>query len=246
MPILRLRAPAGRLRAGEAALLASRTVAALPPYQVALWPDGWELDPNGAVRVRDTHAMAEARRWYALADRGPGAQGTDRAMRLHGTYVPRPIVALSRHRFPSEAAASVAVQLVAGDWVVQRRRQLLAAPADALRERALAWTGSCHEVDLDADAVLARLQSVLDLCMREGLLPKTRYGLRVRTEDGFGLRVYRCLVTVRLDSDALVRAGEAIQAGLIPWNRAVVRRGAVHPVVKVEMRRCTPRDVLVR
>ena len=54
---------------------AARLVAELPAYQVALWPDGWVLEPDGGVQVRDTHAMAEARRWYVLAGGNPSRGG---------------------------------------------------------------------------------------------------------------------------------------------------------------------------
>lgn len=55
--------------------MASRIVAALPVYQVALWPDGWVLGASGEVSVRDTHAMAEARRWHAQPGRHVGVTG---------------------------------------------------------------------------------------------------------------------------------------------------------------------------
>jgi hypothetical protein len=215
---------------------ASQVVAALPPYQVALWPDGWEIGRGGEVLVRDTHGMAEARRWYALADRAPSRPRMDRTMRLHGTFVPRPIVALAGQCFPSEAVASVAVQLVAGDWIGQRRRALLTAPDEAVRATRIGWTGSRYDADRDAEALVILVRDVLTDCMREGLTPTVGYDLKVRADDGFGVRGYRCLITVGLDSGACARVREAIEFALMPWNRAVVRDGAAHPVLKVEVR----------
>ncbi|NCC28945.1 MAG: hypothetical protein EOM22_12590 [Gammaproteobacteria bacterium] len=216
--------------------MADRVVAALPAYQVALWPDGWVLGASGEVAVRDTHAMAEARRWYVLADRAVGRPRMDRTMRLHGTFVPRSVVALSGQRFPSESVASVAVQLVAGDWITQRRRQLLAAPDEAIRTRAFGWTGSRHVADLDIEAMTACVMRVMAECRREDLIPAAGYDLKVRPDDGFGIRGYRCLITVGLDGAARARYRDVLQTALVPWNRAVVRDGAAHPLVKVEMR----------
>jgi hypothetical protein len=142
-----LRLPLPRLASRTAAAGAAR-LAALPPYQVALWPDGWDRLDGGAVLVRDTDAMAEARRWYRLAELNRAAVPLDRAMRLHGTYVPRAIVALSGRRFDSGETASVAVQLVAGDWVRQRRQRLPSGPCasasspGAAAARPARWTGS--------------------------------------------------------------------------------------------------------
>jgi hypothetical protein len=218
--------------------MAARVVAALPAYQVALWPDGWVLGAGGEVSVRDTHAMAEARRWYALADRAAGSPCMARTMRLYGTFVPRPVVALAGTMFPSESVASVAVRLVAGDWITQRRQQLLAAPDEAIRASRLGWTGSRHAADPGADAIAACATEVLADCLREGLIPAAGYDLKVRPDDGFGIRGYRCLITVNLDRSACGRFREAIQAALVPWNRAVVRDGAAHPLVKVEVRAC--------
>jgi hypothetical protein len=234
-PMRLIRADSGIGREGSL-VPAERIVAGLPPYQIAFWPDGWMLGRNGDVLVRDTHAMAEARRWYAMADRASVELRMDRTMRLHGTFVPRPIVALAGQRFPSEAVASVAAQLVARDWIAQRRQQLLDAPGEAVRLLSLGWSGSRYEADLDADALAVCVRSLLDECAREGLIPKASYGLRLRAEDGFGLRGYRCLIRTGLDSYAAARAREAIQAALVPWNRAVVRDGGAHPLIKVEMR----------
>ena len=63
-------------------------VARLPVYQVALWPDGWELGRDGSVRVLDTHEMAEARRWYALAERNQYREDASKVMALYGIFVP--------------------------------------------------------------------------------------------------------------------------------------------------------------
>jgi hypothetical protein len=215
---------------------AARVIAALPAYQVALWPDGWVLGAGGEVSVRDTHAMAEARRWYALADRAAGAPCTDRTMRLFGTFVPRPVVALAGQRFPSESVASVAVQLVAGDWIRQRREQLLAAPEEAIRARRLGWTGSRHTGDPSIATMTTCVTRVMGECLREGLIPAVGYDLKIRPDDGFGIPGHRCLITVDLDSSACVRFREVIQTALVPWNRAVVRDGTPHPLVKVEVR----------
>jgi hypothetical protein len=216
--------------------MASRIVAALPAYQVALWPDGWVLGAGGEVSVRDTHAMAEARRWYLLSDRAAGQPRMDRTMRFHGTFVPRPVVALAGQSFPSELVASVAVQLVARDWIAQRRRQLLAAPDEAIRAAALGWTGSRHAADPSIEAMTACVMQVMDDCRREGLIPAADCDRTVRPEDGFGIRGYRCMVTLGLDGDACVRFRDVLRTALVPWNRAVERDGVAHPLVKVEVR----------
>ncbi|CRI66427.1 hypothetical protein THIOKS12840010 [Thiocapsa sp. KS1] len=227
---------ASAARSGERRDMAYRTVAALPAYQIALWPDGWVLGASGEVSVRDTHAMAEARRWYALADRAAGRPRMDRTMRLYGTFVPRPVVALAGQRFPSGSVASVAVQLVAGDWIAQRRQQLLAAPDEAIRAGALGWTGSRHAADPSIETIRACVAQLMGDCRREGLMPAVSYDLKVRPDDGFGIRGYRCLITVDLDCSACVRFREVIQTALVPWNRAVVRDGLAHPLIKVEVR----------
>lgn len=235
---LRLKRSVWAARAGTASDKAACVVAALPAYQIALWPDGWVLGDDGEVSVRDTHAMAEARRWYALADRAAGSPQMERAMRLYGTFVPRPVVALAGQRFPSESVASVAFQLVAGDWIRQRRRQLLAAPDEAIRARRLSWTGSRYTVDPDSGAITACVTEVIADCLQEGLIPATGFDVKVRPDDGFGIRGYRCLIVVDLDSSACARFREVIQMALVPWNRAVVRDDVVHPLVKVEVRGC--------
>jgi hypothetical protein len=233
---MRLKRSASAATPSELPGMAARVVAALPAYQIALWPDGWVLGASGEVSVRDTHAMAEARRWYALAGRAAGRPRMDRTMHLYGTFVPRPVVALAGQRFPSESVASVAVQLVAGDWITQRRQQLLTAPDEAIRARRLGWTGSRHAADPSIETMTACVMQVMDDCIRERLIPVAGYDLKVRPDDGFGIRGYRCLITVGLDSATRARYREVIQAALVPWNRAVVRDGVAHPLVKVEVR----------
>jgi hypothetical protein len=215
----------------SARLPAMKVVAGLPPYQVALWPDGWELEGDGSVTVRDTHAMAEARRWYALAARNRCREDACRVMALHGVFVPRAIVDLAERRFACERIASVAVKLVAGDWVQQRRRQLLADPVAALQERSLGWSGSRHPRRLVGDDVKDVLGGLIDLCAAEGLIPPARYRIDVRADDGYGVAGFRCRIEVRLERYARARVGEVLSTALIPWNRAVVRNGAPVPLI---------------
>jgi hypothetical protein len=223
---------------------AAQVIRSLPAYRIALWPDGWVLDADGAVRVVDTHAMAEARRWFDLAERTAGAGGRRpltaleqrRAMRLLGVYVPPAVVALSGRCFPSEQVASVALQLVAGDWIGERRRALLARPERALAERARAWQGSRHQCPASVEAVDALLTQALEVCIAEGLVPPVRYRVQSRCDDGFGLRRWRCAVDVNLDAYARARAREALDLALIPWNRAVVRDGVPMPQIVLEVR----------
>ncbi len=229
---------------GTARRAAIAAINALPAYRVALWPDGWVLEPDGAVRVVDTHAMAEARRWFEMAGRTDGsarrrpltAAEQRRAMRLLGVYVPPAVVSLAGRRFPSEQVASVALQLVAGDWVGECRRRLLAQPERALAEQARAWQGSRHQCPGSADAAVALLRRALDACIAEGLVPPARYRLLSRCEDGFGLRRWRCAVEVNLDPYARARAREALDAALIPWNRAVIRDGTPVPLITLDVR----------
>ncbi|MFZ0790299.1 MAG: hypothetical protein WAM94_11850 [Chromatiaceae bacterium] len=216
---------------------AVRAVASLPPYQVALWPDGWEHLPGGGILVRDTDTMAEARRWYELAERNRGATPMDRAMGLHGAFVPRALVSLSRHRFASEQAASVAMLLVAGNWIRQRRDQLLRSPGKALRERALTWSGSRNGEPLDGSSVQALLSELVALCVVERLIPNADYRVRVLRDNGFGVGGFRCILEVRLESYACRRVMDVLAAGLVPWNRAVSRDGRPHPLIGVEIRR---------
>ncbi len=223
---------------------ATAAIRALPAYRVALWPDGWVLETDGAVRVVDTHAMAEARRWFEMAERTQGGAGRRpltaaeqrRAMRLLGVYVPPAVVALSGRRFVSEEVASVALMLVAGDWIGERRRMLLMQPERALAEQALAWQGSRHQCPASAGAAEALLRQALDACIAEGLLPPARYRLVSRCEDGFGLRRWRCAVEVNLDSYARARAREVLDTALIPWNRAVIRDGMPMPLITLDVR----------
>lgn len=225
--------PWSQVRDAEAA----SAIAALPPYQVALWPDGWEHLEDGGVLVRDTDAMAEARRWYRLAERNRGLRAMGRAMRLHGTFVPRAIVDLSRQRFATARAASVAVQLVAGEWVAQRRAELLRSPLQTLRERDQAWSGSRSGEPLDADTLAAVLSDLFTQCMAEGLIPKADYPLRVQRDGGFGVCGFRCIVEVWLDPYARTRLADALGSALVPWNRAVIRDARPHPLIGVEVRR---------
>ncbi len=216
---------------------AVRVIAALPAYQVALWPDGWEHLEGGGVLVRDTDAMAEARRWYRLAERNRGQSAMGPAMRLHGAFVPRSIVALSRQHFASARVASVAVQLVAGDWVAARRAELLRAPIRALRERDQTWSGSRSREPLDGEALATRLSDLLSQCVAESLIPKADYRLRVQRDDGYGVCGFRCIVEVALDPAARTRLADALAAALVPWNRAVTRDGRPYPLIGVAVRR---------
>lgn len=216
---------------------AARLVKALPAYQVALWPDGWEHLAGGGVLVRDTDAMAEARRWYELAERNRGVLPMDRVMGLHGTFVPRPVVSLSGHRFTTAEAASVAFQLVAGDWIRQRRERLLRSPGLALSDRLRAWSGSRCEEACDAATAEAVLSGLLTLCIAERLIPAADYRLRVQGDDRFGVRGFRCLIEVYLEPYACQHICELIAAGMIPWNRTVARDRRSHPLIGIEIRR---------
>lgn len=218
---------------------AARVVAALPPYQVALWPDGWEHLEGDGILVCDTDAMAEARRWYRLAERNRGLRAMGPAMRLHGTFVPRPIVELSRQRFATARAASVAVQLVAGDWVAQRRAELLRAPLRALRERAQSWSGSRSREPLDREALRRLVTDLLSQCAAEGLIPKAHYRWQIQPEEGFGVSGFRCILEVWLDPYARRLLADALASALVPWNRVVSRDGGARPLIGVEVRRPT-------
>jgi hypothetical protein len=233
---LRSLAPGARVRERAAA----QVVAALPAYQVALWPDGWELLADGSVSVRDTHAMAEARRWYDLARRNRARGDLGPALSLHGLFIPPAILDLASRTFASEQAASVAVQLVAGDWVGRRRTQLLQAAKAALAERAGVWTGSRHGLSMDGASVRALAADLLILCAGEGLIPRADYGLRVRRDDGFGVCAFRVRVETHLDPYARARVGEALAAALIPWNRALGKDAAPRLVISVEVMGLAP------
>jgi len=208
----------------------------LPSYQVALWPDGWELDPDGAVRVRDTHAMAEARRWYVLAGRNQAGAAAYGLMARQGVSVPQAVLALVGKRFASEQVASVALQLVAGEWIRQRRRELRSAAPEALAARTQAWSGSRHRAVWDEDAVAGLVAELVRACAAERLIPNAHYRIGVRADDGYGLTLWRCRLRVALDAYARARAAEVLALALIPWNRAVVRDGAAVPILSVEVR----------
>ncbi|TVQ91959.1 MAG: hypothetical protein EA400_04450 [Chromatiaceae bacterium] len=235
---------------------AAAQIAALPPYQIALWPDGWELEA-GAVLVGETHAMAEARRWYQSRDRRLGTQGTthanrrgatpaasgmagpapglDHIMRLHGVFVPRAVVALAGQRFPSEATASVALQLIAGDWIASQRRVLLTAPQSALALRERAWCGSRHRQLATADQVAALIEELLADCVQEGLATPAACAVRVRADAGFELRTWRCRISADLDHAGCVRLQASLALALIPWNRALIRDGAPTLLISVQV-----------
>lgn len=219
---------------------AAAAVSALPSYQVALWPDGWQIEPGGGVRVCDTHCMAEARRWLAFAERSArgaaGGRDLERAMRMHGIYVPRALIGLTGRRFPSEQVASVAVQLVAGDWIVERRRQLMADPARALAEHALGWSGSRHAGPPDSDAARALVGQLIGDCLREGLLPSADYRLDARCDDGYGIRRWCFVIDTDVAPHAVNGVEEALNAALIPYNRAVVRDGVPVPLMSLRVR----------
>ena len=230
-------------RSADAQAAAAAAIAALPAYQVALWPDGWVLEADGSVRVRDTHEMAEARRWLHMAARNTGggvrrmmADGdVARTMRLHGIFVPRAVIDMAGCRFASEQVASVALSLVAGDWISERRRALGLSPGRELTLRAQAWSGSLHADAPDADAACRLLQRLLGQCIDEGLVPRAGYQLSCRADDAYGIRCCRCLVQIDLDADARARIQAVLGTALIPWNRAVIRDGRVTPVLSVHV-----------
>lgn len=220
-------------------------VARLPAYQVALWPDGWLLEPDGGVRVRDTHAMAEARRWHAVAERNGGGRARrsvspvemTRTMRMHGLCVPRAIIDMAGRRFPSEQVASVAVSLVASDWIGERRHALLASPERALAEQALAWSGSRHTGIPDPRSVERLLERLLVQCSDEDLLPPgARSRLACSHDDGYGLCCCRCSLELDLDASARERLHDLLTVALIPWNRSVVRDGSAIPLISLWLR----------
>jgi hypothetical protein len=223
---------------------ARRLVSQLPAYQVALWPDGWLLEPDGGVRVQDTHAMAEARRWHAMAERnqrgraGRPLSGVEitRAMRLHGLSVPRVVIEMAGCRFPSEQVASVAFSLVAGDWIGERRRALLASPEQALAQHALAWSGSRHKGTPDPRSAERLLEQLVAQCIDEALLPRAGYRVGCSLNDGYGVCCCRCSVEVDLDSVARARAHDVLAAALIPWNRVLVRDARAIPLIALWLR----------
>lgn len=208
-------------------------VARLPVYQVALWPDGWELGHDGTVQVRDTHEMAEARRWYALAERNHARDDTSKVMGLYGIFVPPSILAISNRRFPSEQVVSVACQLAAGDWIRERRARMQREPAAALAQRGLSWCGSHRATDAADDDLLALAQGLLALCVDERLVPRVAYGLRLRADDGYGLRRCRLLLSAPLRRSDVATVADALAVALIPWNRTVVRDGRALRLIDV-------------
>jgi len=217
---------------------ASAMVAGLPVYQVALWPDGWVLQTDGRVQVRDTHAAAEARRWYALAARNQCRSDSRYVMSQHRVFVPRAIVAMKGQVFSSEQVASVAMQLVAGEWIRERRRLMLNAPIVALAEGRSHWCGSRHDDRGQAcDSLTELLQGLIDLCRAEGMIPDLCYRLSMRVDVGYGLCRYRCIIeapVTRLQARAIV---DVLMVALIPWNRAVVQDGGPVPLVRVIFRK---------
>jgi len=223
------------LRATVQGRAAAEVVAGLPAYQVALWPDGWELSAQGTVTVCDTHAMAEARRWYELARRNRTGWVPGPVMAMHGVDIPPAILDLGGRTFASEQAASVAVQLVAGDWVGRRRAQFLRGAGAAIAERAGVWTGSRHGLGMDAEGLRALVRDLLGLCVSEGLIPRADYGLKVRRDDGFGVCGYRVRVETLLEPYARARVADALAVALIPWNRAVGRHGEPSLVISAEV-----------
>ena len=71
--------------------------------------------------------------------------------------------------------------------------------------------------------------------MQEGLIPDVHYRVRVHTGDGYGIAAHRCVLSVRLAPDAAEDVRSVLCAGLIPWNRAVVRDGVVVPLIGLEI-----------
>jgi hypothetical protein len=156
-------------------------------------------------------------------------------MALHRVFVPRAIVDMAHHRFPSEQVASVALQLVAGDWIRERRHLLLEAPERALRAHALAWSGSRHRPDLDAARLSVLVPELIEVCVAEHLIPNAHYRVGVAEEDAFGIVALRCRIEVCLDPYARAWAEEVLKAALIPWNRLVVRDSDTTPMIGLEV-----------
>jgi hypothetical protein len=160
-------------------------------------------------------------------------------MRLHGVFVPRPIVDMAHQVFATEQAASVAVQLVAGDWVAQRRRQLVGAPRGALQERFLGWTGSRHGALSDGAGLAALTRELVCLCIAERLIPDTVYRVEVQGMDGFGIPGFRCIVEAALERVPRAGIEDALRVALLPWNRGVVCNARVRPLVGLVVRGVT-------
>ena len=215
----------------------ARLLTKLPPYQIALWPDGWQLEADGRVRLRDTHAIAEARRWYATADERGAIHRSEKTLRALGMYIPRSVIALSGRLFGSELAASVAVQLVAGAWVSERRRQLLSAPHTALAEQQGCWTGSRHRGPLPIVEIKKVLCQLIAICVAEDLIPRLAYGVEVRKNDSFGVPALLTSVHAPLVPHQIGPVRETLMTALIPWNRAMALKGATTFAIGVEVRR---------
>lgn len=231
--------PARWLQRRAAHQRALQAVAALPLYQIALWPDGWERTADGGVILRDTHETAEARRWYAMAARngidrsGRTSSPALKAMHLHGLDVPRSLVDLVGRRFATEHAASVAVRLVANEWLEQRRRMLAADPQRLLGLRAQSWSGSRHQSFRDGAAVEHLLAELLERCIDEELTPAMCFEVEVRAQDGYGLDGWCCRVWTDLGAERRAAVVDALRIALIPWNRQVVRDGRPWPLLSV-------------
>ncbi|MBK5931570.1 hypothetical protein [Halochromatium salexigens] len=221
----------------------------LPAYQVALWPDGWDFMMTEGLLVRETHEMAEARRWYAMAARngvprsGRLATPTARTMGLYGIGFPEPILDLVGRQFASEQAASVAVRLIAGEWVEQRRRMLAQNPIDVFALQQQTWCGSRHPPPIHSTDLCRLAHRLLELCATEGLLPPLDAEVDARVDTGYGLATWYCQVKVGL-RQARSRYGsrlwrepivETLELALIPWNRAVLRDGRAWRLLRVEV-----------
>jgi hypothetical protein len=90
---------------------------------------------------------------------------------------------------------------------------------------------------LDGARLHALLSDLLAQCAAERLIPRAGYRFRVQREDGYGIGGFRCVIEVWLDPYARARLVDPVSAGLIPWNRAVVRDGRPHQLIGVEVRR---------
>jgi hypothetical protein len=151
-------------------------------------------------------------------------------------YIPQSIIDLSGRRFGSELAASVAVQLVAGAWVSERRRCLLAAPRAALSEQSGCWTGSRHRETLLIPDIKEILCQVMAACAEEALIPRVAYAIEVHDNDSFGVHGLLTSVQGPLARHQLGEVREALLTALIPWNRAIFLKGATTFVIGVEVR----------
>jgi len=111
-------------------------------------------------------------------------------------------------------------------------------PEQALATQALAWSGSRHVGALDAQTLRQLLHDLLEHCIAERLIPRTPYRLRVRSEDGYGIRRCLCRVNAELNQHVCAEVQTVLAAALIPWNRAVIRNGGAVPVIAVQVRAC--------